>query len=204
LPIDSRTLAFTLRHRSGFTTAAARVVSHAGDPVVLVAVAAVAAVWLLRRHSAAVALAPMAALLAGSAAETIVKHVVNRPRPPVVYHLVAESNASFPSGHTTGAAALLVALALVVAPDVRRERARPLMIGGLALLAAVIGAARLELGVHWLSDVVAGWFFGTAWALGLVLVAQSAWIRRRTPDVAPAVTTSHRSPQPPPPTRSPR
>ena len=172
LSVDRHALALTVAHRSGLVSAA-RTVSLLGDPAVLVGLAVLAAVWLWRTRVAALpAAVPLIALLAASATGTVAKQLVARARPPAVFHLAHESNYSFPSGHATGAAALLVAFALVLAPTLDSSRARTAAVVGLTLLAAMVGVARLILGVHWVTDIVEGFALGSGMAiLAVVLVA---------------------------------
>jgi undecaprenyl-diphosphatase len=87
-------------------------------------------------------------------------------------HLIAESDPSFPSGHATEATAVFVTLALVVAVFVlRRPIVRAATVLGAGLLSVAIGVSRLVLGVHWPSDVLAGWALGAGTALAVTLVA---------------------------------
>jgi YVTN family beta-propeller protein len=168
LPVDRSALAFVLRHRAGGPADLARVVTHLGDAILLIPLALAAGLWLWRRREPlAVALAPLVTLVCASVTETVVKHVIDRPRPPLSYHLVAESNAAFPSGHTTAAAALFLAVALAAPAMVDGRRRRLALVMVCCAVAVFVGVARLVLGVHWLTDVVAGWFFGAAWAFGI-------------------------------------
>jgi YVTN family beta-propeller protein len=168
LPIDRSALAFVLRHRGGAPAEVARVVSHLGDALLLIPLALVAGVWLWRRRQPlAVALVPLATLLCASVTETVMKHVIDRPRPPARYHLVVETNASFPSGHATAAAALFMAIALTASAILRSRPRRVMLVAACGVIAAAVAAARVVLGVHWLTDVVAGWFLGAAWAFGI-------------------------------------
>jgi undecaprenyl-diphosphatase len=86
---------------------------------------------------------------------------VDRERPDIA-QLVGHSGASFPSGHSAAAAACWAAIALVVT---RHESRRIRVVGaGVAVLIAVaVAASRVLLGVHWLTDVVAGLVVGWAW-----------------------------------------
>ncbi|MCU1356476.1 MAG: hypothetical protein JWM89_1894 [Acidimicrobiales bacterium] len=179
LPLDRRAFRFVIGHRTDAEVSVARALSHLGDPVALAVLALVVGVWLWMSRPILDAAVPALALVAASATEAIAKQIIGRPRPPVAYHLVHESDASFPSGHTTGSAALFVAFALVLAPEVRSRVARRGLVVGFAVLAAAVGASRLLLGVHWLTDVVAGWCLGTAWAAGLVLLVAHARARTR-------------------------
>ena len=91
----------------------------------------------------------------------VLKQVVRRDRPAVL-HLVAAHGYSFPSGHTVSAAAAWSAMALVAGRGCSRRR-RALLAGGAALIAVAVAASRALLGVHWLSDVVAGLAIGWGW-----------------------------------------
>lgn len=177
---DRRVWRWVVANRAGAPVSASMAVSHLGDPMVLVVAAAAAGAWLARRRSFAAGFVPLAALVAGSVTETLVKQVVGRPRPPMFARLVAEHDPSFPSGHTTGTAALLTSVALVAAPALRSRAARAIAVAVAGLVAAAVGAARLVLGVHWLTDVAAGWLLGTGWAIGVVLVLPA--VERRLVD----------------------
>lgn len=90
-----------------------------------------------------------------------VKQVLDRVRP--TFNPVAETlGPSFPSGHSATAAALYAGVALVLARR-RSPRTRALLAGGAAAIAIGVACSRVMLGVHWLSDVVAGLAFGWAW-----------------------------------------
>ncbi len=176
---DFAHLRFFTERRPTVLVRLAKVVTELGAVPVLALVAAIAALFLWRRGlRIALALAPALSLcLAGSAA-AVVKHVVGRARPPVALHLVNESDASFPSGHATVSAAFYLTLALVVALFVfRRTIVRALTIALSGVLVVAIGASRLVLGVHWPTDVLAGWSLGVSAAMvvtvGAVLVARS-------------------------------
>jgi len=97
------------------------------------------------------------------------KALIGRAR-PMVEIPVAEvpTNASFPSGHSMTAVVLWGTLVLIALPTARRS-ARPWLLGGAVVLIVVIGCTRLALGVHFLSDVLAGWALGTAWLAAMVL-----------------------------------
>ena len=95
--------------------------------------------------------------------ETMVKHWYGRPRPELVPHAARVFTASFPSGHAAVSAAACVAVALLLA------RARPNRQFGFfavcvaACLVILVGASRIYLGLHWPTDVMAGWALGTGW-----------------------------------------
>ena len=96
----------------------------------------------------------------------------DRPRVPVpVTHLPVTD--SFPSGHAMTSIVTWVVVALVLAPSVRSRR-RPWLLGAALLLAFAIGFTRLALGVHYLSDVLAGWALGVGW-LAVTTALFRAW-----------------------------
>lgn len=97
------------------------------------------------------------------------KYLFGRERPSVVAHLVDAGGFSFPSSHAFGGTTLYLALALAVAPLIAPVRRHPmitpaLIIGGL-LIGALISFSRVWLGVHYPSDVVAGWLAAIGWVL---------------------------------------
>ena len=121
----------------------------------------VAAVLWFRGARLIAALAPGLALAVAGACAAVGKTWVGRARPPLRLHLITETEPSFPSGHTTDASAFFLTLALIVAVVVlRRPLARLVTVLLAALLCAAIGASRLILGVHWPTDVLAGWSLG--------------------------------------------
>ena len=90
-----------------------------------------------------------------------VKQLLDRVRP--TFNPIAETlGPSFPSGHSATAAALYAAVALVLARR-RSPRSRSLLAGAAVAVAIGVAASRVLLGVHWLSDVVAGLAFGWGW-----------------------------------------
>lgn len=91
----------------------------------------------------------------------LIKAAVERVR-PAIHPLASFSGASFPSGHTTAAAATFAALSLVLGRG-RSPGVRATLGGAAAGIAVAVGCSRMFLGVHWLSDVIAGLVLGWAW-----------------------------------------
>ncbi len=180
-PKDPGDLRFFIDHRSGLLVRGARVASEVGAVPILGVLAVLAAALLWRRGlRVAVAIAPGIALGAAGVGAAIVKNIVGRTRPPVALHLVSENGNSFPSGHATDSAALFVTLTLVLAVFVfHRPIVRGLTVLGGGLATASIGISRLVLGVHWPTDVLAGWALGLAVALAVTM--SMAAIARLTP-----------------------
>jgi undecaprenyl-diphosphatase len=148
-------------------TRVARALTNLGGPWLDV-VFALAVVLLLalgrRRDAIFVLLAAGGTMLLTNA----IKFILERPRP----HggLVAVSSYSWPSGHAASSIALYGALALVVARELPSAAARAAILIVCLILTGVIGATRVYLGVHYPSDVVAGWTVGGLWLLGVTRI----------------------------------
>ena len=89
----------------------------------------------------------------------------DRPRPDLVPHGARVYTRSFPSAHAMMSAAVYLTLAGMLARTQTKARARAFIIAVAVLLTALTGASRVYLGVHWPSDVAAGWAAGAAWAI---------------------------------------
>lgn len=152
-------------------------VTALGGETVLTLAAAVTILFLaVNRHLLAAALV-FGGTVSGSIAVALVKNLVGRERPALVDHLVEVGSASFPSGHAANSAIIYLTIALVSIQVVHRRAARWFLLAVTLLLVAAIGASRVYLGVHWPSDVLAGWSFGTLWALAWW--ALGSWLRLR-------------------------
>lgn len=107
-------------------------------------------------------------------ASNLVKIVVARPRPDEVFRLATVHDFSFPSGHSTLSAAVYLTLALLVASHQQSRIASRYVVALGILLPFLIGLNRLYLGVHYTTDVLAGWSLGIAWAFGVFRVLSIA------------------------------
>lgn len=153
------------------------VISWLGKPPMLwlVTGAAVIYTWRHRVHRLTVFL--LATTLGGALVSTAVKVLVDRPRPEVDHPIVTAFGKSFPSGHALSSTVVYGAIALTFLPVLRR-RHRHLAIGLTAALVLAIGASRLLLGVHFLSDVLAGHILGLAWLIGATVVFETWRVER--------------------------
>jgi undecaprenyl-diphosphatase len=149
--------------------------SWLGRPPLLAVVVAAVGAQLLRRRQRRLACFVVLTAAGGGLLSTTVKLLVDRPRPVVDHQVATALGDSFPSGHALGSVVVYGALLLVFLPLVPRHRRR-LVVRATSLLVLAIGASRLLLGVHFLSDVVGGWLLGLAWLLGAV-AAFEAWRR---------------------------
>lgn len=128
----------------------------------LIAIGAVAALLFLRLRREAVLLA--LTVIGAWLVEGAIKGLVGRPRPEIVPHLTEAGGASFPSGHAFNSAVVYIAIALAFATLSARESVRLTILGTAIGLSLVIAWSRVWLGVHFPSDVMAGWFGGAGWA----------------------------------------
>lgn len=131
--------------------------------------------WMsaLRHAAVYVAVACVTAMLLSSS----LKRAFDRPRPDLVPHGAFVYTSSFPSGHSTMSASVYLTLGLVASRFVRRRRLKALLLTVAVLLTAAVGASRVYLGVHWPTDVLAGWCVGAAWSL--VCWCAALWLQDR-------------------------
>jgi undecaprenyl-diphosphatase len=127
------------------------------------ALAAVGALAALKRRREAVLFALTVA--GGWLVNSALKALIGRARPQVVPHLVEAGGNSFPSGHSFNGAVVYIAMALAFAALSPRAGVRLSVIGAAVAVSLGIAWSRLWLGVHWPTDVVAGWLAGAGWAL---------------------------------------
>ncbi len=107
----------------------------------------------------------LAASVGGMLLTGLLKDVFQRDRPPMVLHLAPAINASFPSGHATLSATVYLTLGALIAHFAQRRRVRVYALTAAVILTVLVGCSRVYLGVHWPTDVLAGWCVGAAWAL---------------------------------------
>jgi undecaprenyl-diphosphatase len=119
----------------------------------------------------------LGAVLGGVALNSLLKVSFARPRPELVAPAVRVYTASFPSGHAAISAITYLTLAALLSRTTTSWRIRSYFITIGVLLTFVIGLSRVYLGVHYPTDVLAGWCVGTAWALGCWAVM--LWLQRR-------------------------
>jgi len=123
---------------------------------------------LVRKHHLALLLA--VSVGGGTLLSSIFKWVFARPRPDLVPHLSEVSSMSFPSGHAMLAAVVYLTIGVLLARAYADVRVKLYLLTIAALITIVVGLSRIYLGVHWPTDVLAGWAVGAAWALFCWLV----------------------------------
>ena len=117
------------------------------------------------------------AIAGGGLAANLLKWVFVRARPDLVPHLVSVDSASIPSAHSMNSAVTFLTLGVLLSRSQKDRRLRAYLMGIAVFLTLIVGCSRVYLGVHWPTDVIAGWAVGAAWAIVCSLVA--ARLQRR-------------------------
>jgi undecaprenyl-diphosphatase len=174
---DPRAEQWVVAVRTVWLTGAMRLATWLGSTAIIVpTLVLVAAVLVIRRRDWRSAILLGAAVAGAVGLYNIVKVAVERPRPPSTLWIGDYSGAAFPSGHATQAVAFYGMLAIVLSTK-RSLRVRVVVWVGAVAITLVVGASRLYLGAHWLTDVLAGYALGAAWiafvaAVGLLAMGQ--------------------------------
>jgi membrane-associated phospholipid phosphatase len=148
-------------------------VSWLGAPV-LIAVDLTVAVWLALRRMWRWFALWIIAIVGGVLLDEMLKLAFRRARPSVASEFISGSSWSFPSGHAMNSLVGYAMLAFLLRERLTDARARVAVTIGAVLLIAAIGFSRLYLGVHYLSDVTAGYLAGSAWVLACVTAERYA------------------------------
>ncbi|HYC94183.1 MAG TPA: phosphatase PAP2 family protein [Sphingomicrobium sp.] len=142
--------------------------------VIIIVAASLGYLLLMRKYGLALLL--LAAEAGGMLISTLLKEAFDRPRPDLE-HAARVFTASFPSGHATLSSVTFLTLGALLA-RVNADRKAKLYFMGIAIvLTVMVGLSRLYLGVHYPSDIVAGWCIGSAWAV--LCWAGALWLQRR-------------------------
>jgi undecaprenyl-diphosphatase len=155
----------------------ARPFTWLGGFVGITAVVIAAAVWLLSRRARIEAALLVVVALGIQLLVFTGKDGYGRPRPDVGSAIALPSSSSFPSGHAAGGIAVFGLLGILAATVAGTRSARIVAVAAGLALGVLIGASRVELNVHYVSDVLAGWCLGLAW-LVTCLVAERLLARR--------------------------
>jgi undecaprenyl-diphosphatase len=179
--IDQPAVAWLAAHREGWLNTTLAALTHLGDPpaqAIWLIVVCTASAWRARSWL------PVILGLVGGVGISVVlvtaKNLVGRRRPDPPFALVDSHGFSFPSGHAAGAAAVGLLCAWMLCRWVVHRWAGRVAVWVLTITAIiVIGFSRLYLGVHFVTDVLAGWLLGTAWTATIIIV--TSWWSPPTP-----------------------
>ena len=176
--IDANVAVWLHARATAAGTSVMSVISDFGAPLTDIAIASVLALILLWRHARYWLLALVLAVVGGALLNIIIKHLVHRHRPIFEDPIQTLTSYSFPSGHAMGSTLLYGMLAAIAIGHARDWRLRALAIVCASAVVAMICFSRIYLGVHYLSDVIAGFLAGLVW-LGACLAAVAALYQRR-------------------------
>lgn len=162
---------WVITHRNGTLTEVMVNASRFGSTPSLIVMAVVAASWLAWHGRRADSLLVVLGTAGGLLLAPLLKLVVERPRPAPTQHLVLVDSWSFPSGHALNSMAVLGLLTVLAIRTWQGRTRRVLLALTGAFLVLVIGFSRVYLGVHWPSDVLAGWLIGVLWIVVCLTLA---------------------------------
>ncbi len=157
-----------------FVQEVGRDITALGGVSVLVIITVAAAGFLLLQRKRGGATLLIVAVVGGLVISTLLKWGFDRDRPEFAEGVFT---ASFPSGHSAMSAVVFLTLGALLARFQERLALRAYLLGLALVLTMMVGCSRVYLGVHWPSDVLAGWTLGAGWAMVCWLVAR--WLQRK-------------------------
>lgn len=183
---DERVLLWMNQHTSEWLDVVALEITALGDGAVVSVLVLVSSLllWLTRNRHLAVIL--WVAALGGILINTVLKLAFERPRPQLFeWRTEYAGLSSFPSGHATSAMVVYLALAYVITRLEPTRALRRVTFTSFGILVLLIGLSRLYLGVHYPSDVIAGYAVGFAWAMFSALAVEAIRHARTRPEAEP-------------------
>jgi undecaprenyl-diphosphatase len=147
-------------------------ITSLGGFTVLTLVTVLSALYLVLDNKRAAAGLLLFSVAGGTLLGQVLKQAFDRPRPDLVAHLVDVRTLSFPSGHAMMSAVTFLTIGVLLARTSPRRRLKVYIVGVAVLLTLLVGVSRVFLGVHWPTDVLAGWSMGAAWAVLCWLLAR--------------------------------
>lgn len=143
-----------------------------GGVAVLTLATVLSGVYFALRHRIGSMIFVVSAVGGGIILSSVAKGLFDRPRPELVPHGSLVHTASFPSGHSMMAAITYLSLGVLMARVQPQRRLKAFILSTVVALTLLVGVSRVYLGVHWPTDVLAGWLAGAAWAAICLAAAQ--------------------------------
>jgi membrane-associated phospholipid phosphatase len=163
---DTEILLRINNHSSSLFDTLALGITYTGNILAIVLASTITFVWLYRQKRIRSMTQLIFAIGGAIAANALLKLIFQRERPELWQLITSESTYSFPSGHALISAALAITFVLIC----WRSRFRWLIVTAAVSYTLLVGLSRLYLGVHYPTDVLAGWCFGIAWALIVAVI----------------------------------
>jgi len=194
---DPHVTAWVVAHRTDWLTSVLSVLTWLGSTAVIIPLGLAVGLYFLIRRRTWRSLALLAAAVAGGIGlYDIVKPLVGRPRPPAAIWIGHYTGPAFPSGHATQSAAFYAMLAIVLGAGLSSRR-RAILWSAAALAVLIVGASRIYLAAHWLTDVLAGYALGATWVAIVVAVllttSRDTGRARTVPERGQAPTLEHQN-----------
>lgn len=158
----------------------ARDVTALGGVAILTIITLATAGFFMIRRDAGLMIYLLATVGGGIVASSVAKMVFDRPRPDLVPHGSIVSTASFPSGHSMMAAVTYLTLGALIAHFLNGGRLKIYVLSLAIMVTIMVGVSRVYLGVHWPTDVLAGWLAGSGWAIACLWGARLILHRNRS------------------------
>jgi undecaprenyl-diphosphatase len=162
----------TLRLDHPWLAEVMRDLSGLGSTVVLTLIAVASIGYLVLFSSWKTGLLVALSATTGTAFVSVFKAAFGRIRPELAYAEFLVPSLSFPSGHASMSAIVFFTLGTLIASTRRSRAQRAYILASAGLVTALVGLSRVALGVHWATDVIGGWAFGTGWAIVWLLLAR--------------------------------
>jgi len=156
--------------RTDFLTPFMKVVTHSTDTITIVILCAL--LVLLPHTRKKIGLPLTVAALVNMGIYKAMKHIFLRARPDVVYHLVDQGGYSFPSGHSATSMLVYGLLFFLIGKHCKNQNLKVLLQTICGILVLVVGPSRLYVGVHWATDVLAGWCVGAAVLMATIYILE--------------------------------
>jgi undecaprenyl-diphosphatase len=151
---------------------AARDVTSLGSVIVVFMLAGAYAGYLLFARRRGQAMLMLVSVAGGLALNDLLKFIFDRPRPDLVLHSARVFTSSFPSGHAALSSVTYLTMGALFAHHAPSASVRVYVMSVAILFVSLVGASRVYLGLHYPTDVLAGWCLGSAWGLACWLVAR--------------------------------
>lgn len=156
--------------RSDILTPLVKFVTHTTDTVTIVLLCAVLVILPMTRRKYGFPAA--AGALVNMGIYKAMKHIFLRGRPDTVYHLVEQGGYSFPSGHSATSMLVYGMLFYLIGRHCKNQKLKVLLQTVCGILVLTVGPSRLYVGVHWTTDVLAGWCVGAAVLMAAIYILE--------------------------------